>query len=111
LTPLSGSLLEAEPLSLDLKRREATLSGETLDLTTGEFEILAYLMKNSGQTKTREEMLDDLKGVNFEAFNRSMDVMVSRLRQKLQDDPKSPKFIKTIWGTGYLFLAKVEVRG
>ena len=49
-------------------------------------------------------MLETLRGIDWEAYNRSVDIAVSRLRQKLQDDPKHPRYIKTIWGTGYLFL-------
>ena len=52
----------------------------------------------------REIILDSLKGIEWEVFNRSIDVLISRLRQKLKDDPKNPRFIKTIWGSGYKFI-------
>ena len=53
---------------------------------------------------TRDEIMDKIRGIDWEAYNRSIDVAVSRLRQKLQDDPKRPRYIKTVWGSGYLFL-------
>ena len=70
-----------------------------------EFEILALFLKNPEVVLSREEMMERLHGIDWEAYNRSIDVAVSRLRQKLQDDPKRPRYIKTIWGAGYQFLA------
>jgi two-component system phosphate regulon response regulator OmpR len=52
----------------------------------------------------RDQILQELRGMDCDAFNRSVDIAVSRLRQKLNDDPKSPDFIKTVWGTGYIFV-------
>jgi two-component system phosphate regulon response regulator OmpR len=57
---------------------------------------------------TREQIIDTLKGIDWSAFDRSVDVAMSRLRQKLKDDPKSPRFIKTIWGNGYMFIGHEE---
>ena len=101
---LTSDRIQAEDLSLDLRKREATLHGHLLDLTTMEFEILALFMKNPEAVLSREEMMERIRGIDWEAFNRSIDVAVSRLRQKLQDDPKRPRYIKTIWGAGYQFL-------
>ncbi len=69
-----------------------------------EFEILSLFLNNPGAVLSREEIMDRIRGVDWEAFNRSIDVSVSRLRQKLHDDPKHPRYIKTIWGSGYQFL-------
>jgi len=54
----------------------------------------------------RDEILQALRGIDSDSFNRAVDVTISRLRQKLGDDPKHPEFIKTVWGTGYVFIAK-----
>jgi DNA-binding response OmpR family regulator len=54
----------------------------------------------------RDEILQALRGIDSDAFNRAVDVTISRLRQKLGDDPKHPEFIKTVWGTGYVFIAE-----
>ncbi len=80
------------------------LSGEVIDLTTNEFELLCYLASNSGRVTSRETLYRELRGIEYDGLDRSMDVMVSRLRKKLGDDPTSPRRIKTIWGQGYLFV-------
>jgi len=96
--------IQADDLMVDLRGRRAWLRGTELELTTSEFDILALFLSQPGIALTREHMLETLRGIDWEAYNRSVDIAVSRLRQKLQDDPKHPRYIKTIWGTGYLFL-------
>ena len=96
--------IQADELRLDLRKRTVSLKGQLVDLTTMEFEILSLFLKNSGAVLSRDEIMDRIRGVDWDAYNRSIDVGVSRLRQKLQDDPKRPRYIKTIWGAGYQFL-------
>jgi two-component system phosphate regulon response regulator OmpR len=91
-------------LSIDPGRNEACLNGHSLDLTTNEFEILKLFIENTGKILDREFIMAHIRGIEWDALNRSADVLVSRLRQKLNDDPKQPHFIKTIWGTGYKFI-------
>ena len=62
--------------------------------------------RNAGQVLNRDQIMENLRGIEWDAYNRSVDITMSRLRQKLKDDPKSPRFIKTIWGTGYMFIGK-----
>jgi len=100
-----GETLHADELNVDLATRTATLRGEKLDLTTAELELLALLLRHRGRVLTRERILEETRGLDWESFDRSVDVLVSRLRQKLKDDPRSPSFIKTIWGHGYSFVA------
>jgi two-component system phosphate regulon response regulator OmpR len=95
-------------LTVDYQSHSAKLNNVELDLTTAEFEILALFIKKSGKVLNREIILDNLKGISWESYNRSIDVLISRLRQKLQDNPKDPKFIKTIWGAGYKFIGEQE---
>ena len=97
-------ILQAEALTVNLRTRSVSLENQPLDLTTMEFEILSLFLKNPGTVLTREEIMDRIRGIDWEAYNRSVDVGVSRLRQKLHDDPKRPHYIKTIWGAGYQFL-------
>ncbi|MEA3232716.1 MAG: helix-turn-helix domain-containing protein, partial [Thermodesulfobacteriota bacterium] len=78
--------------------------GEPVILTTNEFTALALLVKIAGRVMDRDEILQTLRGMDSDAFNRSVDITMSRLRQKLKDDPKDPVFIKTIWGAGYVFV-------
>ncbi len=96
--------VQADELLLDLRKRTVWLKGQLVDLTTMEFEILSLFMKHAGAVLSRDEIMDQIRGIDWDAYNRSIDVGVSRLRQKLQDDPKHPRYIKTIWGAGYQFL-------
>lgn len=91
-------------LQVDMGRRKALLKGIDLDLTTNEFAVLALLTTSPGKVLDRDDILQALRGIDCEAFNRSVDIAVSRLRQKLGDDPKKPEFIKTVWGVGYVFI-------
>jgi OmpR family response regulator RpaB len=102
----TGSKLEYAGLSVDLDRRSAELDGETLDLTTMEYQLLALFAGNPGQTYTRDEILNQLRGIDAQLFSRSVDILVSRLRQKLGDTSKQARFIKTVWGTGYAFIGE-----
>jgi DNA-binding response OmpR family regulator len=98
--------LESEGLVLDLIRLTAHLNEQPLNLTTNEFEVLSLLMRQAGRVLNRDQIMEELRGLEWDAFNRSIDVTVSRIRQKLGDDPKNPGFIKTIWGAGYKFIAQ-----
>jgi len=91
-------------LEVDFNRRRVALKGKPVELTTNEFAALALLVRQAGKVLSRDEILQELRGIDCEAFNRSVDITMSRLRQKLGDDPKSPAFIKTVWGTGYVFI-------
>jgi len=101
-----GQVLRAGEIVVNLSTRSAMLSGKKLDLTTAELELLALLVRHRGRALTRERILEETRGLDWESFDRSVDVLVSRLRQKLNDDPKSPSFIKTIWGHGYSFVCE-----
>lgn len=91
-------------LEIDLARRIVKLDGGIVDLTTNEFAALVFLARNKGKVLNRDQILGELRGMESEAFNRTVDITMSRLRHKLGDDPKSPSFIKTVWGTGYVFI-------
>jgi DNA-binding response OmpR family regulator len=93
-------------LEIDFSRHIGKLDGDILDLTTNEFAALALFAGNPGKVFNRDEILQELRGIDCDAFNRSVDITMSRLRQKLKDDPKSPAFIKTVWGTGYVFIGE-----
>ena len=93
-------------LEIDFPRRAVRLDGEPLNLTTNEFTALALLVRNPGKVLDRDQLLQELRGMDSDAFNRSVDITMSRLRQKLKDDPRNPSFIKTVWGTGYVFIGE-----
>lgn len=91
-------------LTVDPESRAATLAGRPLELTTVEFDLLISLARASGRVKTRERLLLEVAERDFEAFDRSIDVHISSIRRKLGDDPKTPQFIQTIRGVGYMML-------
>jgi DNA-binding response OmpR family regulator len=107
-TATPGGFLESDGLTLDLAKRTASLKKKELGLTTTEFEILAFFLKNPGVVMSRDRIMEYLKGIECEAFNRSIDIAVSRLRKKLKDSAEKPRFFKTVWGEGYLFIGKVS---
>jgi DNA-binding response OmpR family regulator len=92
------------PLEIRWDSRTTRLDGRPLELTTAEFALLALLVKSRGRVLTRDRILEATRGLDWEAYDRSIDVLVSRLRQKLGDDPRHPVYIKTVRGVGYRFI-------
>ena len=91
-------------LNVSWGTRSAHLNGNDLELTTAEFELLALLVRNRGRVMTRDRILDAIRGVDWEAYDRSIDVLVSRLRQKLGDDARHSTMIRTVRRAGYSFI-------
>ncbi len=89
-------------LEIDFEARAVTVRGQVRELTHHEFELLATLARAAGRPLSRDQLLDALKGQAHEAFDRSIDVHVSKLRAKLEPNPKEPAYIKTARGVGYL---------
>jgi two-component system OmpR family response regulator/two-component system response regulator RstA len=89
--------------SISQHTRSATLAGEAIDLTTAEFDLLWLLAKHAGAILSRDDLLQQLRGIGFDGLDRSIDARISRLRKKLNDDPENPTRIKTVRGKGYLF--------
>ena len=96
-------------LTVDFHRRKVWLEDREVDLTTSEFTALDLLVRHAGKVLDRDEIMQALRGVDSESFNRVVDITMSRLRQKLGDDPRRPQYIKTVWGTGYTFVAREVV--
>ncbi len=101
-------LLRYRGLVIDREKRTAELEGEPLDLTTMEFRLLSLLAANPGKVYSRDDILNELRGIDAQLFSRSVDILVSRLRHKLNDTAKQPRFIKTVWGSGYTFVGEEE---
>ena len=91
-------------LNVSWGTRSAHLNGNDLGLTTAEFELLALLVRNRGRVMTRDRILDAIRGIDWEAYDRSIDVLVSRLRQKLGDDARHSTMIRTVRRAGYSFI-------
>ena len=102
--PVTAGITRHGALTLDHGRRSAALNGKDLELSAYEFAGMASLAASMGRVLTRDQLMERLKGLEHESFDRSLDVLVSRLRQKLGDDARKPRFIKTVYGAGYLFL-------
>jgi DNA-binding response OmpR family regulator len=98
----AGPRFRSGDLVIDYDAREVTVAGRRQVLTHYEFELLTALARAAGRPLSREQLLDALRGVEYEAFDRSIDVHISKLRQKLEADPKAPRLIKTVRGVGYL---------
>lgn len=92
-------------LRLNPESRVAVMGDVPLGLTPVEFDLLLSLTRARGRVKSREQLLEEIRDRNYDVFDRSIDVHVSTLRRKLGDDPKEPRFIKTVRAAGYMFLA------
>ncbi len=94
---------------LDLDRRAVVdADGVVTPLSSGEYRLLAVFVEHAGRVLSRDQLLDLTRGRAANAFDRSIDNQVSRLRKKIEQDPKNPELIKTVWGGGYSFVAKVS---
>jgi DNA-binding response OmpR family regulator len=102
----SDGVLKFDGLTLDTNSRTAEVDGQSVDLTSMEYELLFILAKNTGKKMHRDELLSKLRGINATILTRSIDIMVSRVRNKIGDKAKPARFIQTIWGSGYIFVAK-----
>jgi len=92
------------PFSLDLARRELSKNGEVISLTTGEFAMLKALVRHPRQPLSRDRLAELARGRDYEAFDRSLDVAISRLRKIIETDAAHPRYIQTVWGVGYVFV-------
>ena len=89
---------------LNLSTRTLTREGKPVPLTTGEFSVLKVLVQNARQPLSRDKLMEMARGREYEVFDRSIDVQISRLRKIVEEDPSHPKHIQTVWGFGYVFV-------
>jgi two-component system, OmpR family, phosphate regulon response regulator OmpR len=92
------------PFDFDLGQRTLKKSGEEIALTTGEFAMLKALVRHPRQPLSREKLAQLARGREFEPFDRSLDVQISRLRKMIENDVAQPRYIQTVWGVGYVFV-------
>ncbi len=104
--PVETTRLVFEGLEVDFEKHRVQLDDEPVELTSTEFELLKLFVRNAGKVLNRDIIMETVAGIEWESYNRSVDVLVHKLRHKLKDDSKSPRFLKTVWGTGYLFLGR-----
>lgn len=96
-------LIRAAGLEIDLSGHNVRRGGEPVSLSRSEFNLLATLAQNPGQTFTRAQLLDRLHGVAYEGYDRSIDAHIKNLRRKLEPDPAEPRYVLTVYGIGYKF--------
>ena len=101
--PTRTEILVAEDLTIDLTKHSARLKDRELDLTPTELDLLAVLMQNPGRAFTRLQLLDRVQGEAFDGYERTIDAHIKNLRQKIERDPKNPRYILTVFGVGYKF--------
>jgi len=99
----AGSVRFGE-FELDLATRTLTKGGEQIPITTGEFAVLKVFARHPKIPLSREKLMEMARGREYEAFDRSLDVQISRLRKMIEPDPSKPKYIQTVWGLGYVFI-------
>ena len=92
------------PFEFDLSLRRLARDGEQIALTTGEFSMLKALVRHPRQPLSRDKLAQLARGREFEPFDRSLDVQISRLRKMIEPDPAQPRYIQTVWGVGYVFV-------
>lgn len=102
--PESENCLQFGQFHLDANSRTTMLNGKRASISTNEFDVLWYLAQSAGKVVNRNELVKAIRGIDYDGFDRSMDIIVSRLRKKLGDDANNPFRIKTIWGQGYLLV-------
>ena len=90
---------------IDAESRSVYLDEQLIDISSHEFDLLWLLAGQAGNVLSREDIVNQLRGIEYDGFNRSVDILISRLRKKLRDDSSKPTRIKTVWGKGYVFAA------
>ncbi|MBI5331558.1 MAG: response regulator [Betaproteobacteria bacterium] len=102
----AGDTARFGPFSLDTVAQNLSRDGQDIPLTQAEFTLLKIFVEHPNRPLSRDQIMDWLKGYERDPFDRSIDVRVTRLRKKIEDDPASPAYIRTVWGQGYLFAPK-----
>ena len=104
----AGEVLTFGRLVIDLEARQARLDDRPCDLTSHQFDLLVVLARSAGRVLSRDQIMDALKGHPLEAFDRSIDVHVSRIRAVIEDDPRNPRRVLTVRGSGYVFARRQD---
>lgn len=107
--PVDREIMRFDGWQLNFGRRQLSdAEGTIVEITTGEFDMLAVFVRHAGRVLSRETLMDLTRGRNLEAFDRTIDAQIVRLRKKLETDPARPQIIKSVRGVGYVFTAKID---
>jgi two-component system, OmpR family, alkaline phosphatase synthesis response regulator PhoP len=101
-----SEIVRSGDLTLDIPRMSVTVGGRHVDVTPTEFELLATLARQPGRIFTRGQLLDAVRGVAFESYERAIDAHVKNIRRKIEPDPHAPRYLLTVYGVGYKFADK-----
>ncbi len=104
---IQSEVLVCDGLRLETETRRVELDGNDVELTTMEFELLKGLMESRGRVMSRDRLIERLRGIESDIYDRSIDMLISRLREKLGDEPRQPRFIRTVRMGGYQFIGAV----
>jgi DNA-binding response OmpR family regulator len=96
-------VIRAADVTLDLAKLRATVGERVVDLTATEFQLLVALARSPGRVLTRAQLLDAVRGVAFESYERAIDTHIKNIRRKIEPDPRTPRYIETVYGVGYRF--------
>lgn len=105
-TEATGKLLRASDILVDREARSVQVADRFVDLTPSEFDLLTALMSTPGRVFSRLDLLDILQGVRYEGYERTIDTHIKNLRAKVESDPRTPRYIETVYGVGYRFVRK-----
>lgn len=101
--------LQFKDLTIDPRKRKVTLKDHTVSLTPKEFELLQLFASNPGKAFSRQELLEEIWGYQFEGYDHTVNSHINRLRSKIEEDPSDPVYLKTVWGVGYRFAELEEL--
>lgn len=96
-------IISSDPFRLYVRSMKLTKNGKDIPLTSTEYKIIYTFIRNKGQVLTREQLIEQSFGIGYDGFDRNIDSYIKRIRQKIEDDPKKPKFVLTRYGQGYMF--------
>jgi DNA-binding response OmpR family regulator len=96
-------------LVVDPEKRKVMLRGDTLELTNKEFDLLLLFVQHPGKAYNRQELLDEVWGYQYSGYSHTVNTHINRLRNKIEDDPSDPHYVKTVWGVGYRFAEPEEI--
>lgn len=103
-----GKVMEFDDLVMDTAKRKVTLNGESIELTSKEYDLLKLFFSHPGKAYSREELLNTVWGYSYEGYSHTVNSHINRLRSKIEDDPSDPHYIRTVWGVGYRFADNEE---
>mgnify|MGYP006282836553 CR=1 FL=1 len=101
--------IELGALVVEPEKRKVAVGGETVDLTSKEFELLLLFAQNPGRAFSRDELLDEVWGYQYSGYSHTVNTHINRLRNKIEPDPSEPRYVKTVWGVGYRFAEPEEL--